>query len=420
MKGFKNFHSFESFLSSLGMFRMKPGLERMNKCLEMLDLSSLNVTVVQIVGTNGKGSTACFLESLARHNSLKTGLYTSPHLVSVKERILVNRVLLHEEVWVEAANVVYHNCGHCNLSYFEFLTIMAVFIFEQEQVDLAIMEAGLGGHHDATSAVNPALNVFTQVGLDHTHILGKTVEEISKDKSMAMRGGSAVLARQDKASMDIFKARGKEVGAELFSVPDFFDFSSDSLKFRLLPEMTFSEDDLGLKGNYQKDNAATALLAWYILAETQDYESDIDDCAAGLKNAFWPGRMHIAQRLPMVILDGAHNVSSMKALKYALEMMEVRPATVIFSCMKDKDVMGLTEVVTSFGADNILVQDIRDNPRAMPGKELAAMLGACASVLDDTEKYLTGLTAHQSPVLICGSLYLLGYIYALFPEWLER
>ncbi|MFP4110868.1 MAG: bifunctional folylpolyglutamate synthase/dihydrofolate synthase [Desulfonatronovibrio sp.] len=420
MSFFKDFSMFEGFLDSLGMFRMELGLERMHKALDVLGIAPDQVPCVQIVGTNGKGSTACFLESLARSSGLKTGLYTSPHLVSVRERIRINRELVSEEVWVIAANHVLDCCQGLELTYFELLTVMAVRLFDQEGIDLAIMEAGLGGKYDATSALTPVMNVFTPVARDHTPILGNTLEEIARDKSMAMKQGPVIAAGQNPVVMDVLRARAGDMGADMYPVSDYFDFDQNQLKFRLMPGLSLKEEDIGLKGYYQLENAAGALLAWKILADIREYRSDVDKCVSALKTAFWPGRLHVVQQSPMIILDGAHNVHALQALKNSLRKMKIKPATIIFSCLMDKDVQDMVKEIKYLGARQILIPEIRDNPRAMPVQKLVTLFGHDACPLAAPEKYLAALTADHAPVLVCGSLYLLGQIYSAFPQWLER
>ncbi len=399
---------------------MKPGLDRMNKGLDLLGLSPVEIPVVQIVGTNGKGSTACFLEILARTHGLKTGLYTSPHLVSVRERIRVNNCLLSDDIWLDAAGQVVERCRGIDLTYFEVLTLMAVLIFQRERVDLAVIEAGLGGRHDATSALTPVVNVFTPVGLDHTLILGNTLKEIAADKAMAMKKGPVVISRQEPAVMDVFKSRADETGADIYPVPDYFYFQKEQMRSSDRPEMVVRTGDIGLKGLFQLDNAATALLSWKAFAEKKGVIPDIQLCLRALKEAFWPGRMHIIQEYPMVVLDGAHNPQAMKALKKGLIAMGIKPRTVIFSCVKDKDVGQLVEIVNSLGAENIFIPEIRENPRAMPKEELAALFRPHAFPMDNVIKYLSGFKKEEAPVLVCGSLYLLGEIYSAFPGWMER
>ncbi|RQD65492.1 MAG: bifunctional folylpolyglutamate synthase/dihydrofolate synthase [Desulfonatronovibrio sp. MSAO_Bac4] len=397
---------------------MDLGLERMHAGIELLG-GQPHYPAVQIVGTNGKGSTACFLESLARCSRLKTGLFTSPHLVHFRERIRIDSELLSEEAWVVAANKVYGLCRELNLTYFELLTIIGLEIFREQQIDLAVLEAGLGGRFDATSAITPALNIFTRIGLDHISVLGSNLEEIARDKSMAMKKGPVIIARQDGQALNVLLNRAEQVGADVFLVDEFFEFVGTEAVLRDFPEIMIISRELGLKGRHQLDNAATAILAWKVLCSEYGYVFDLQNCLAGLKKAFWPGRMHIVRNEPVVILDGAHNCQAFEALKDSLEDMKIRPETIIFSCMKDKDLSNLVKAVKEMGALEILVPDIKDNPRAMSKCDLAAMIGNKAKPLDNIVEFLKNIDNDQGPVLVCGSLYLIGEVYAAFPEWME-
>ncbi len=420
MDSFESFPIFEDFINSLGQFRVEMGLERMNKGLVLIGYHPGSLPSVQIVGTNGKGSTACFLEILARFHGLKTGLYTSPHFVSVKERIRVNNEYLSDETWLDAANDVLAGCRGLHLTYFEFLTLMSVLIFQREKVDLAIMEAGLGGRYDATSALHTRINVFTPVGHDHTHVLGNTLEEISADKSMAMKKGPVVIARQSPAVMDVLMSRADKIGANVCLVRDNFDFSGDCFRLRTSPEIVIKSSEIGLKGFFQLENAAVSLLVWKVFTQKMKKTFDPDCCVLALKSAFWPGRMHFAVQDPMVILDGAHNPQGMEALSRALEEMAIKPETIVFSCLKDKNVGQLIEIIQGLKARNLFIPDIKANPRTMPKEELVLLFKQKASPLHNLKEFLDALIKNDAPVLVCGSLYLLADIYTVFPHWLKR
>lgn len=420
MTRFNDFQSFELSLSSLGQFHMDLGLDRMKRAIESSLGFSRKSPIVQIVGTNGKGSTACFLEALARSHGLKTGLYTSPHLTSIKERIRVNFNTLSDSSWLESANELLTTCHENRLTYFEVLTLMAVQIFEKHSVDVIILEAGLGGRYDATTAFSAALNVFTPVGLDHTGILGSSIEEIARDKSMAMRGSPAVVSKQDKKVMEVLKGRARDVKADIYSVDEYFYFGGDCFKFRSGHDLTLNHSDLGLKGFYQMENAATALLTWEILSRQMGHGLNDKICARALKESFWPGRMHAVQENPLIILDGAHNEQALLSLKNALEKLGLNFRTVVFACLADKNVKELCGIVKQLGAEKVFVTDIKNNPRAMPGEDMVPLLGSGAVYLSDVNAFLADLKEEDGPVLVCGSLYLLGMVYEAFPEWLVR
>ncbi|WP_028575543.1 bifunctional folylpolyglutamate synthase/dihydrofolate synthase [Desulfonatronovibrio hydrogenovorans] len=419
MDRFNNFQSFKDNLDCLGQFRMELGLGRMKQAMARLFAKGFEVTSAQIVGTNGKGSTAVFLESLARQHGLKTGLYTSPHLVSMKERIRIRGRTIPDEDWLQAGNEVFSKCHGLDLTYFEVLTLMAMVIFQRQKVELAVLEAGLGGRFDATTAVDPAVNIFTPISFDHTKILGNSLEKIAWDKAGAMKKGQVVLAGQEQKVMEVLLQRAADLGASICLVKDHFQFADQAVKHRHDPLMLIRDLDLGLKGGHQLENAACAFLAWKVLAEEKGWRLDPGLCARALKEVHWPGRLHAAQEKPLLILDGAHNEQALNALKKALDQMGVKPEILVFSCLKDKDVSRLAKIVASFDARIIFVPDIHGNPRAMPKEELALIIGQKARLLSNVSQFLAGLKDNDGPVLVCGSLYLLGEIYSEFPQWLD-
>lgn len=211
------FHSFDDVqdhLDALGLFHMDFGLDRMRNALDALGLLTPPFVTVQIVGTNGKGSTSTFLSCVARAHGLKVGLYTSPHFVTPRERIRINGTMLPADRWPVLADRVMEAAP--NLTYFEFLTALGLLAFAEAGVDLVVMEAGLGGHYDATTAMPVQAVCFTPIGMDHEKILGSTLTDIASDKSQAMRPGvPAFTAPQEAEALDCLLRTAQEKGAEL-------------------------------------------------------------------------------------------------------------------------------------------------------------------------------------------------------------
>ena len=394
-------------LDRLGLFHMDFGLQRMHLALDALRLTrqgGLTRPVVQIVGTNGKGSTAHFLASIAERHGLRVGLYTSPHLVDVTERIRLDGRPLPREDWPELANAVYAVCPE--LTYFEFLTVLAVLAFNRAGVDLLILEAGLGGRHDATTAVDADLVCFTPIGLDHLDVLGPDLASIAADKAGAMRPGlPAITVRQEQEAMTCLEAASWEVQCPLWqAIP-------------VLPDTV-----LGLCGPHQRINAGLALDAWRLLAGFYDWDSQEETILQGLAQAFIPGRMQRVELdgLPL-ILDGSHNEHGLNALLEALTDADLHPRAVIFTYMADKQVEALTDMVRGLEVP-VFVPVLPGNSRAAAPEDLAARLGDQARPCADMRAALAGagsVATGSGPVLICGSLYLVGEFFRLHPCFLE-
>lgn len=473
---FATYAALEDYLDGLGLFRMTPGLERMQAVLARLDLARLPFFVVQVVGTNGKGSTSTMLSALAAAEGLRVGLHTSPHFVSVRERVRLNGAMLPQERWLECAERIMHHGGE-SLSYFEFVTCLAVQAFALLGVDLAIMETGLGGTFDATSALDADAVVFTPIALDHQGVLGSTLEEIAKDKAGAVRHGKPVyVGAQRPLVLDILKEKAKESAApfHVCTVDAFLSEGPEAMR-------------LALAGEHQRDNARLALGAWReirksLLPGVPGASGVEGNCGAAdthsaagaelttftgtgaaktvspemlwekaLASAWLPGRMQTLppstaeegafspgpQGWPAMLLDGAHNTHGLAALGKALAKSGIAPLAVVFACLGDKDPDSLIPHLRALATGKIFVPPITGNPRAMPPEELAARIGLNAEPapsLEDALRMAAGhmlermpelfesdcAKVHRHPLLLCGSLYLLGEFYELRPQALER
>ena len=433
------FHSYEEVLrhlDSLGLFHMDMGLGRMERALRALGLDHLRCPAVQVVGTNGKGSTSVFLQSIAMAHGLNVGLYTSPHFVWPEERIRLNHTMLPRRIWPALAGDAVR--AEKGLTYFELLTVMAAAAFQTSESDLMIFEAGLGGRYDATTALPVDMTCFVPIGMDHMNVLGDTLAAIADDKSDALREGMtmAVSAPQEPEARDILFAKADARGIPLCSCPTkekcggtragsaLWESLPDELKAcSVLPE----DAVLGLRGPHQRVNAQTAVLAWVLLCHRYRWKTDARTIARGLRQAFIPGRLQYAPasgQRPALWLDGAHNTHGMSALLTAVKNMsaEERPASVVFSCLADKDPEKLTVLVPELAVDMpLFVPTIKDNPRAAQGSDLAAMLGPNARAVPSLEDALAQAraAAGEKPVLVCGSLYLLSELFTLWPDLLE-
>ena len=327
---FASFTEFESHLDSLGLFSMQLGLSRMHEALNLMGLERMPATIVHVVGTNGKGSTSGFLEALARAHGLATGLYNSPHLACVRERIRVRGTMVPEGGWLAAANAVMDRCAGVGLTYFELLTVMALYIFAREGLDLVILEAGLGGTHDATCALPADLAVMTPVGMDHEQILGPGLTDIARDKSGALGRCPAVTGAQDTSVMEIFRQAG--AGHPLLVLDDCrtpagFLVPAGAATLALTPA------SLPAHPPYQLRNVALAALAWSHLASVRGWQFDAALCTQVLGTTRFFGRFC---RHGRILVDGAHNPMGLTALCEALGAAGEHFDVLVFQAMRDK------------------------------------------------------------------------------------
>ena len=424
---FSDFSQIQRHLDGLGLFHMDMGLDRMRRALSHLGLNRPPFVTVQILGTNGKGSTAAFLASLCRAHGLRTGLYTSPHLVSPTERIRIDGRPWEQALWPAQADKIMRAVPE--LTYFEFLTVLALLAFRQEQVDVAVLEAGLGGSHDATTAVSADLTCFTPIAMDHKDVLGADLAAIAKDKAGAIRPGIPVCTgRQFPQAARVLEETAAARKAPLIR--------ADALAPVFTP---------GLAGPHQRENAALALATWRRLAPMLGKNpADVPLQQQGLARAFVPGRLQAipaTDDLPPLLLDGAHNPHGMAALVKALRDTGVQPAAAVFSCLGDKDWHAVAGMLKkALGPAPVFVPALH-NPRAadvrevadffntMPpatavaipapeGSAQAANGSALAQALAQATHCVSGDDTHR-PVLVTGSLYLLAEFFSLFPRHLS-
>lgn len=454
---FPDWAAFNEYLDSLGLFRMQPGLERMEAALAELGIKRAPHLVAQGVGTNGKGSTCTFLASLARAHGLCCGLHSSPHFVSVRERVRLFRPggtggvsdggdLLPESEWLAAANQVMSVPAGAGLTYFELVTLTAVLLLRRAGVDLAVMESGLGGSFDATTALDADLVFFTPIDLDHRDVLGHSLAEIAADKAGAMRPGRPALsARQKPEARRALEKKAQGLGAPLEFLPE------RGWEPILPPDVLPAAEHpvpLGLSGEHQYENAALALLVWRRLREKLGLEPDPKAELQGLRRAWLPGRLQKiagSSSHPPLLLDGAHNRHGLAALGHSLSLMGVAPLVTVFACLRDKEPENLLPHLRALSAGQIIVPEIPGHPRAMPARELAGLIGPQAVPADDLRQALLmagrevedrlrysqrdqgrepgpGQAAFgpgEYPLLVCGSLYLLAEFFKIYPEYLE-
>ncbi len=419
-----NFFEATKYLSGLGneVSTMKLGLGNIEKLLASLESPEKNYLKVQVAGTNGKGSTCAFLEAICVSAGIKIGLTTSPHLVSVTERIKINGKKISKEDFAGYATKIRETSNHLVFeqkletvpTFFEQITAIALLAFAEAQVELAILETGLGGRFDAITAARSEIIAITPIDFDHQQVLGNTLNEIAAEKA-------AIIRKDTKL---IVAAQGKEVEKVVFErcamfgvKPKIANFASEIVgkkkgKFIvdfLTEKAKYENVKLNLPGRHQIENAKSAIL----LAETlqENFTIAKENILEGLQTAIHKGRLEFLEN---ILFDGAHNIAGAMALREFLDEFVEQPLTIIFGAMKDKDLREIAQILFPI-ADNLIFTKI-DNSRSMETTELLNFLPenfAIANVFQaETVKEALELakktTSEKNLICVTGSLYLVG------------
>lgn len=318
----------------------KHGLYRMEAILEALGNPERELKSIHIAGTNGKGSTAAMVTAFAKAHGLRVGTFTSPHMDSIRERIQLDGVPLGEEPFWQAASVVreverclFEEWGAFN--YFEILTAMMFVVFQQEAVDLAIIEVGIGGLLDNTNVGHPLVSVITTIGLDHQDLLGSTLEEITAQKAGIIKDGQQVVVGPvTRECMDVIHSTASKQGATVQAFGEDFSLVEDSYQDT---ELTISLEQLALKGAFQKENATVAIRAFRSWMEATGRSVQPEFIEAALRVVSWPGRMEVLQETPLVIIDGAHNLPAIERLVQNMTARVGKKQMLLFSALTRKD-----------------------------------------------------------------------------------
>ena len=318
----------------------KHGLYRMEAILEALGNPERGLKSIHIAGTNGKGSTAAMVTAFAKAHGLRVGTFTSPHMDSIRERIQLDGVPLGEESFWQAASVVievenrlFEEWGAFN--YFEILTAMMFVVFQQEAVDLAIIEVGIGGLLDNTNVGHPLVSVITTIGLDHQDLLGSTLEEITAQKAGIIKSGQQVVVGPvTRECMDVIREIASEKGATVQAFGEDFSLVEDSYQDTVL---TISLKQLALNGAFQKENATVAIRAFRSWMDATGRSVQPEFIEAALRVVSWPGRMEVLQDTPLVMIDGAHNLPAIERLVQNITAHVGKKQTLLFSALTRKD-----------------------------------------------------------------------------------
>jgi len=403
-------------------------LSRMKQLLKLMGDPQEGLKCVQVAGTKGKGSTCAMIASMLQGCGYTVGLYTSPHLIDLRERIMINGSMISyndcADIFREIAKVE-SKLTQGPPTFFEIMTAAALKYFADQAVDIVVLETGLGGRLDCTTVVTPLVTAVTSISMDHTHLLGNTLGAIAREKGGIFKPDvPALTIKQDDEAAAALAQCATEVGTMLEVTGEQIDFS---YRFEANKELgphcrvcvntetsKFEHLAVPLKGEHQAHNCALALAVLDKL-KVHGFHYDEQQLIVGLAKTDLPGRMEFMHEKPRVLIDGAHNASSIAALIKSLGAhVQYDSLVMVFGCGQDKDVNGMLEQV-ALGADKIIFTHAKGNPRAVEETELlnkfnhlSGKMAQAADNLPDALKLAARAVSREDLIVVTGSFYLAG------------
>jgi dihydrofolate synthase / folylpolyglutamate synthase len=415
------------YLYGLKNKEIRLGLGPISRLLNRLNNPHDTYKTVLIGGTNGKGSIAAMVASILEHGGLKVGFYSSPHLVDIRERIIVNGSMITREEMTSCIGDVRKELLE-DVTFFEFLTAVSFIHFHRVKIDIAVLEVGMGGRLDATNVVTPFVSVISNISLDHRSYLGDSLEKIAYEKGGIIKnGGVCITAAKQRCVINVLEEICSQRGAKLLRL-------GRDMKSRVNTDGTFNYMRMGkirrniirpLLGRHQIDNAMLAICA---IESIQEKGLKIDDDAVfrGICNTRWDGRMEILQNEPLLLVDGAHNPAGISALCKALRQEFVYNRLIlIFGVLNDKDHVAMLRKIIPLAYQLIITRP--QTNRAMPPdkvKEMATRyMQHNLEIIDNSRnalKHALSLANVDDLICVTGSLYLVGEIKQLFQRQAEN
>ncbi|RSK16196.1 bifunctional folylpolyglutamate synthase/dihydrofolate synthase [Streptococcus oralis] len=334
----------EEWLHSRIGLNFRSGLGRMQRAVDLLGNPEKTYPIIHVTGTNGKGSTIAFMRELFVTHAKKVGTFTSPHIISIHDRICINGLPIVEEDFVRIANQVKEMEKtlletHDQLSFFELLTLIALLYFKEQDVDLVLLEVGIGGLLDTTNVVTGEIAVITSIGLDHQETLGDSLEEIAEQKAGIFKvGKKAVIAKFAPEAELVCQSKARELAVELYQTGRDFTLKARNFSSSLA---SFSQLEISLEAAYQKENAALALETFLLFMTSRGERVEEEFVRRALKETHWAGRLERIR--PQIYLDGAHNLPALTRLVEFIQekIQQDYQVRILFGALKRKDYQGM-------------------------------------------------------------------------------
>lgn len=428
-----NFQQAHKYLDDLQFHKIKLGLDSMESFLAKVSRPEKKLKFIHIAGTNGKGSVSVNLVTILSNAGYRVGLFTSPHLSSVRERFRINDEYISEEKFAEIASRVRQVLGEDKITYFEFTTAVALLWFTESEVDLVVLETGLGGRLDATNVVVPLVSVITNVSMDHEAYLGDNLQSIAFEKAGIIKKGIPVVSGVTAdITLEVIEKRCKEEETKLFlysrdftSMPEENGLWRWSTEDEVLGKTSYNGLRCGIKGDYQKSNSSLAITVLQLLKKNDFFCSEVA-IQEGLEGVRWPGRLEYleldsqnGQGRVRYLIDGAHNPAGVQSLVKTLgEEYSYRKLVIVWGAMEDKDLMFTVPLIGNLASTIILTQP--EGERAAHPSLLFDVLNEelknrCHQIVNvqDALLFAEQLASEDDLIVVAGSLYLIGEVRSL-------
>ncbi len=404
------------YLQQARKFGLKLGLETMEELATALGNPEQGLNFIHIAGTNGKGSTAAFCASVLQEVGARVGLYTSPHLCSITERIRVNGQPISQEDFAAGIQIVQHLAlqKQLNPTFFEILTALALWYFQKQRIDWVVWETGLGGSLDATNVVVPAVSIISNIGLDHTQYLGTTLEAIAREKAGIIKPGVPVVtAVSEPESLRVIEEVSRKLGSSLIRVGK--DLPVEVLSLhpdRVATKINHHDFNLSLSGSYQALNAACAYGALNQI-RFNGQPIHIEEMQRGFAQAQWPGRFQLLRKKPPFVIDGAHNVDAVRVLIQSWNSVFNNQAYhLVFGSLSDKPFTEMAQLLRGT-ATRVTLVGVPSERTVTPDLLRPLFDGLPVQVVPNLENLWPALESDPMPILLTGSLFLVGQALSL-------
>ena len=334
----------EEWLHSRIGLNFRSGLGRMQRAVDLLGNPEKTYPIIHVTGTNGKGSTIAFMRELFVAHGKKVGTFTSPHIICINDRICINGQPITDEAFIRLANKVQEMEKdlletHDQLSFFELLSLIAFLYFREQEVDLVLLEVGIGGLLDTTNVVTGEIAVITSIGLDHQETLGDSLEEIAEQKAGIFKvGKKAVIAKLAQEAEHVCQKRARELDVDFYQAGQDFTLNAGDFSSGLA---RFSQLEIGLEGAYQRENASLALQSFLLFMASREERVEEQLVRQALQETHWAGRLERIR--PQIYLDGAHNLPALTRLVEFIQekIQQGYQVRILFGALKRKDYQGM-------------------------------------------------------------------------------